>query len=567
MQSNYSNDSNNNKISVKKVWNRYEDNRLKELVEECGISSWPTIAEFMPNRTGKQCRERFYNHVDPDIKKGNWTQEEDNMINYWQSQIGNQWARISKFLTGRSDNAVKNRWHIINRHKDQDIMYRESLKSTPIELGSDISIIKGDSRTKIKESKSKSIVRRSSRSLSIERNLSNDSLSQFQPIPMSPLPPPASDSIDFSSSSSSFYNTGSEAALNGINSITYDNFERSNFTNSHTPLMPYSSFSNSMSLDKNDNFNSSLMCHYASPSLSYAVVNNNNSFCLSEVGMFINQSHESYPIAHNVVPNSDCTTILPQYECGLITMNTTNSIQQNQFISMADGHVNPAEYHPSSMLPHAELGGVQQFYDPCLSLDVQLLNDNDSLNLHSFERYLPFVDHTVTQNGHGSNGENDHDWMDQLCTDDDNDEGEWSMPVYQLQESNKIQNRLHLGEYSRDEFDRQPGGSHNCCCNDSCLTIDSQGPESSFPIIPPLAFQLVHNYHVDERNSYDLPMIRGIVDNNNNNFENNITKQSLLLKKKSRSPISSPLPAICGPSTVKQSPLPTQKIKRNKFFE
>lgn len=54
------------------------------------------------NRTGKQCRERWKNHLSPQIKKGDWTSEEDNIIMEMKSQLGNQWTRISKYLPGRS---------------------------------------------------------------------------------------------------------------------------------------------------------------------------------------------------------------------------------------------------------------------------------------------------------------------------------------------------------------------------------------------------------------------------------------------------------------------------------
>ncbi|KAE8666495.1 Transcription factor MYB39 [Hibiscus syriacus] len=93
-------------------WTPEEDQKLVQFIKNHGHGSWRALPKLAGlNRCGKSCRLRWTNYLRPDIKRGKFSQDEEQTILRLHSILGNKWSAIATHLPGRTDNEIKNFWN------------------------------------------------------------------------------------------------------------------------------------------------------------------------------------------------------------------------------------------------------------------------------------------------------------------------------------------------------------------------------------------------------------------------------------------------------------------------
>ncbi|KAK9743266.1 hypothetical protein RND81_03G227500 [Saponaria officinalis] len=117
------------KAGVKKgPWSQAEDFKLISFIGKHGHSNWRALPKLAGlARCGKSCRLRWVNYLRPDLKRGNFTLQEEEAIIKLHQELGNKWSKIASKFPGRTDNEIKNVW---NTHLKKRIKAKESDKNS-----------------------------------------------------------------------------------------------------------------------------------------------------------------------------------------------------------------------------------------------------------------------------------------------------------------------------------------------------------------------------------------------------------------------------------------------------
>jgi hypothetical protein len=112
-----------------------EDARLRAIVAEKGTADWALIADLMPQRDSRQCKERWFHYLSPNLADRPWTKAEDAILEAKVAECGHKWKLFEAFFPGRVDISIKNRFNLLFRRRRRNVrLVMQSLvsgKQTP----------------------------------------------------------------------------------------------------------------------------------------------------------------------------------------------------------------------------------------------------------------------------------------------------------------------------------------------------------------------------------------------------------------------------------------------------
>ena len=98
-------------------WTKEENDIILNHVKKFGPRKWKTVADEIGTKNAQQCRDHYNDVLDPQIKNGIWTKEEEKNLLMKYEQLGPHWARIKAFLPGRTTGMIKNCINVLLRKR------------------------------------------------------------------------------------------------------------------------------------------------------------------------------------------------------------------------------------------------------------------------------------------------------------------------------------------------------------------------------------------------------------------------------------------------------------------
>ncbi|XP_019452013.1 PREDICTED: transcription factor MYB90-like [Lupinus angustifolius] len=123
-------------LGVRKgAWSHLEDELLRKCVQQYGEGKWHLVPKRAGlNRCRKSCRLRWFNYLNPKIKRGEFGEDEVDLMLRLHRLLGNRWSLIAGRLPGRTPNDVKNYWNSYIRKKESSHHHKENINSRPKEI-------------------------------------------------------------------------------------------------------------------------------------------------------------------------------------------------------------------------------------------------------------------------------------------------------------------------------------------------------------------------------------------------------------------------------------------------